>query len=85
MAREWEVTPEATSLDFLNNPYIEPGGPSSRRYWAKEAVAFRPEDLEEFEGRRGTNRRYMRGMNIYLREELRLRRKVPEGLIDEIS
>jgi hypothetical protein len=84
MAREWETPPEAKHLDYLDNQWIAPGGAASRRYWAKEAWVFRPAELEEFESRRGTDRRYMRGKNIYLREELRLRNAL-EGLLDDIT
>jgi len=80
MAREWEETPEADNLDYDDNPYISPGDNASRRYWAREAWLYRPEDLEEHDSRRGTDRRYMRGMNKYLRDELRLRNNT-EGLV----
>jgi hypothetical protein len=81
MHYDWEQPQEATNLDYLDNPFIAPGGHSSRRFWAREKAYFRPENLEEADLRRGTDRRWMRGKNIYLTEELRLRNNL-EGLLN---
>jgi hypothetical protein len=75
MAREWETPQAANSLDYVENAYLNKV--STRRYLLDQR-RFYPEKLEGFDDRMGTNRRYMRGYNIYLRKELQLRNR--EGL-----
>ena len=76
MAREWEKSEQMTTLDFLDNPFVERVNPLYRRAYLDQR-RFYPEKLEGFDSRSGSKRRYMRGGNtwVWLRPELKLRNR----------